>query len=96
MRTRLLRQRWDRGEVVDLEQEGDVSTVASLLKLFLRELPGALIPEPQRKDLVASLAGTETGAGAGAGPWAKDHTQNFYFCIAVVMGNMCFYWHPNT
>ncbi|XP_067092783.1 protein FAM13A-like [Osmerus mordax] len=62
VRTRLLRQRWDRGEVVDLEQEGDVPTVASLLKLFLRELPGALVPEPQRKDLVASLAEGADGA----------------------------------
>ena len=63
VRTRLLRQRWDRGEVLDLEQEGDVPTVASLLKLFLRELPGALVPEPQRKDLVASLAGKWESGG---------------------------------
>uniref|UniRef100_A0A3Q2Q2E4 Protein FAM13B-like n=1 Tax=Fundulus heteroclitus TaxID=8078 RepID=A0A3Q2Q2E4_FUNHE len=56
-RTRQLRERWDRGEVVDLEQEGDVPTVASLLKLFLRELPTPLVPEPQRKLLVLSLTG---------------------------------------
>ncbi|XP_038149806.1 protein FAM13B-like isoform X1 [Cyprinodon tularosa] len=56
-RTRQLRQRWDLGEKVDLEQEGDVPTVASLLKLFLRELPTPLVPEPQRKQLVLSLTG---------------------------------------
>lgn len=57
-RTRQLRQRWDQGEIVDLDLEGDVPTVASLLKLFLRELPTPLVPEPQRKQLVLSLTGT--------------------------------------
>ncbi|KAM4730351.1 protein FAM13A-like [Anableps anableps] len=56
-RTRLLRQRWDQGELVDLDQEGDVPTVASLLKLFLRELPTPLVPELQRRQLVLSLTG---------------------------------------
>ncbi|XP_050932838.1 protein FAM13A isoform X17 [Lates calcarifer] len=56
-RTRQLRQRWDCGERVDLEREGDVPTVASLLKLFLRELPTPIVPEPQRKQLVQSLTG---------------------------------------
>ncbi|XP_041722763.2 protein FAM13A isoform X1 [Coregonus clupeaformis] len=55
VRTRQLRLRLDRGERMDLEVEGDVSTVASLLKLFFRELPSPIIPEPQRKDLVLSL-----------------------------------------
>ncbi|XP_047459150.1 protein FAM13A-like [Mugil cephalus] len=57
VRTRLLRQRWDRGERVDLECEGDVPTVASLLKLFLRELPVPVVPEPHRKQLVLSITG---------------------------------------
>ncbi|XP_039996064.1 protein FAM13A-like isoform X2 [Xiphias gladius] len=60
-RTRELRQRWDRGESVDLEHEGDVPTVASLLKLFLRELPTPIVPEPRRKQLVLSLTGTRKG-----------------------------------
>ncbi|XP_042358198.1 protein FAM13A-like [Plectropomus leopardus] len=55
VRTRQLKQRWDYGERVDLELEGDVPTVASLLKLFLRELPTPVVPEPQRKQLVLSL-----------------------------------------
>ncbi|XP_055758523.1 protein FAM13B-like isoform X2 [Salvelinus fontinalis] len=55
LRTRQLRLMWDRGERMDLEVEEDVSIVASLLKLFFRELPNPIIPEPQRKDLVLSL-----------------------------------------
>ncbi|XP_035519150.1 protein FAM13A-like isoform X2 [Morone saxatilis] len=59
VRTRQLRQRWDCGERVDLAQWGeqDVPTVASLLKLFLRELPTPIVPEPQRRQLVLSLTG---------------------------------------
>ncbi|XP_026788995.3 protein FAM13A isoform X2 [Pangasianodon hypophthalmus] len=38
-----LKQRLDRGEEVDLEQEAEVCTVASLLKLYLRELPEGLV-----------------------------------------------------
>ncbi|XP_076014885.1 protein FAM13A-like [Genypterus blacodes] len=55
VRTRQLRQRWDSGERVDLQHEGDVCTVASLLKLFLRELPTPVLPEPQRIELVRIL-----------------------------------------
>lgn len=61
VRTRQLRQRWDSGERVDLEHDGDVPTVASLLKLFLRELPVPVVPEPQRKQLVQSLTGYGDG-----------------------------------
>ncbi|XP_069000580.1 protein FAM13A-like isoform X1 [Embiotoca jacksoni] len=57
VRTRQLRQRWDEGERVVLEHEGDVSTVTSLLKLFFRELPVPIVPEPQRKRLLLSLTG---------------------------------------
>uniref|UniRef100_A0A3Q1I4V4 Rho-GAP domain-containing protein n=1 Tax=Anabas testudineus TaxID=64144 RepID=A0A3Q1I4V4_ANATE len=57
VRTRQLKQRWDSGERVDLEREGDVPTVASLLKLFLRELPTPIVPELQRKQLALSLEG---------------------------------------
>ncbi|XP_057187888.1 protein FAM13A isoform X6 [Triplophysa rosa] len=38
-----LRQRFDAGEEVDLFQEADTFAVASLLKLFLRDLPEGLI-----------------------------------------------------
>lgn len=59
VRIRTLRQRWDSGERVDLQTEGDVPTVASLLKLFFRELPVPLIPETQRKQLIQTLTGNE-------------------------------------
>uniref|UniRef100_A0A3B3BS15 Rho-GAP domain-containing protein n=1 Tax=Oryzias melastigma TaxID=30732 RepID=A0A3B3BS15_ORYME len=52
LRTRQLRLRWDQGERVDLVHEADVPTVASLLKLFLRELPVPIVPEPHRKELI--------------------------------------------
>lgn len=58
LRTRQLRLRWDQGERVDLDHEADVTTVASLLKLFLRELPVPIVPDPHRKELVLSLTGT--------------------------------------
>uniref|UniRef100_A0A8D0ATX7 Rho-GAP domain-containing protein n=1 Tax=Sander lucioperca TaxID=283035 RepID=A0A8D0ATX7_SANLU len=53
VRTRQLRKRCDHGERVDLEHEGDVPTVTSLLKLFLRELPTPVVPEPYCKQLAA-------------------------------------------
>ncbi|XP_068184330.1 protein FAM13A-like isoform X2 [Antennarius striatus] len=56
VQTRQLRQRWDRGERVDLDEQ-DVPTVASLLKLFLRELPTPIVPETHRKQLVQCLTG---------------------------------------
>ncbi|NWU94922.1 FA13A protein, partial [Upupa epops] len=40
-----LKQKYNRGEKVDLINEGDVDSVASLLKLFLKELPVALFPD---------------------------------------------------
>ena len=58
-RTNQLRQWWDCGGGVDLEQEEDVHTVASLLKLFLRELPNPLLPEPYCKQLLLSFTGAK-------------------------------------
>ncbi|XP_063817823.1 protein FAM13C isoform X2 [Pseudophryne corroboree] len=40
-----LKAMYDEGEKVDLSQEGDIDSVASLLKLFLKELPEGVIPE---------------------------------------------------
>jgi hypothetical protein len=58
---------WDKGERMDLVEE-DVSIVASLLKLFFRELPSPIIPEPQRKDLVLSLTGMAIDPSLGLAP----------------------------
>uniref|UniRef100_A0A8C5TQH3 Rho-GAP domain-containing protein n=1 Tax=Malurus cyaneus samueli TaxID=2593467 RepID=A0A8C5TQH3_9PASS len=40
-----LRQKYNQGEKVDLINDGDVDSVASLLKLFLKELPVAVFPD---------------------------------------------------
>uniref|UniRef100_A0A8C5FJ25 Rho-GAP domain-containing protein n=1 Tax=Gadus morhua TaxID=8049 RepID=A0A8C5FJ25_GADMO len=52
VQTRQLRLQWDRGEAVDLQQDSDVPTVASLLKLFFRELPIPLVPEAHRSSFL--------------------------------------------
>ncbi|XP_025021943.1 protein FAM13A isoform X3 [Python bivittatus] len=39
-----LRAKYESGDQVDLAAEGDISSAASLLKLFLRELPDRVIP----------------------------------------------------
>ncbi|KAK9966247.1 hypothetical protein ABG768_003369 [Culter alburnus] len=46
-----LRKSFDQGGVPEFDSE-DIPTLASLLKLFLRELPGGLIPEPHRTQLL--------------------------------------------
>ncbi|NWR08646.1 FA13A protein, partial [Paradoxornis webbianus] len=43
-----LRLRYDRGEEVELARDGDVYSAASLLKLFLRELPDGIITSALR------------------------------------------------
>ncbi|XP_077206770.1 protein FAM13A-like isoform X2 [Paroedura picta] len=43
-RIKALKQKYDRGEEVDLVNEGDVDSAASLLKLFLNDLPVAVFP----------------------------------------------------
>lgn len=47
-----LRQRLECGEDVDLSSESDVSTVASLIKLYLRELPQAVIDSTVQQALI--------------------------------------------
>ncbi|KAJ8254642.1 hypothetical protein GJAV_G00195360 [Gymnothorax javanicus] len=46
-----LKARCDRGKPVDASAGEDVQNVASLLKMFLRELPQAVIPDPQRVEI---------------------------------------------
>ncbi|XP_040463202.1 protein FAM13C [Falco naumanni] len=40
-----LKQKYNQGEKVDLINDGDVDSVASLLKLFLKEMPVAVFPD---------------------------------------------------
>uniref|UniRef100_A0A8D2PP64 Rho-GAP domain-containing protein n=1 Tax=Zosterops lateralis melanops TaxID=1220523 RepID=A0A8D2PP64_ZOSLA len=54
-----LRQKYNRGEKVDLINDGDVDSVASLLKLFLKELPVAVFPDNVCSGLLKTFQGTE-------------------------------------
>ncbi|XP_061490567.1 protein FAM13B-like [Rhineura floridana] len=50
-----LKQKYDQGEEVDLVNEGDVNSIASLLKLFLNELPVAVFPDNLCTDILATF-----------------------------------------
>ncbi|XP_061084742.1 protein FAM13A-like [Conger conger] len=52
VKTSQLKARCDRGEALEVSAGMDFQSVASLLKLFLRELPLAVIPGPQHTDMV--------------------------------------------
>ncbi|KAL1249787.1 hypothetical protein QQF64_020792 [Cirrhinus molitorella] len=47
-----LRKHFDEGGFPEFDIGGDILTSASLLKTFIRELPGGLIPEPQMTQLL--------------------------------------------
>ncbi len=51
-----LRKSFDEGGFPELDSM-DVHTSASLLKVFIRELPGGLIPEPHRMQLLQVFSG---------------------------------------
>ncbi|KAL7873719.1 hypothetical protein AOLI_G00127900 [Acnodon oligacanthus] len=59
-RCRTLRMCLDHGEHMDLER-GDVPIVASLLKLYLRELPCGLIPNTHSKRMQQALRDSKDG-----------------------------------
>lgn len=52
-----LKEKYDQGEEVDLVNEGDVNSIASLLKLFLNELPVAVIPDYLCANILATFEG---------------------------------------
>ncbi|NWI64911.1 FA13B protein, partial [Todus mexicanus] len=52
-----LRQKYNQGEKVDLIHDGDVDSVASLLKLFLKELPVAVFPNSICSGLLKTFQG---------------------------------------
>lgn len=56
-----LKAKYDGGESVDLTQEGDVDTVASLLKLCLKELPEGVIPESAQSSFIIVYKGKYQG-----------------------------------
>ncbi len=51
-----LRKSFDEGGFPEFDSR-DVLTSASLLKVFIRELPGGLIPEPHRTQLLKVFRG---------------------------------------
>ncbi|XP_031471792.1 protein FAM13B-like, partial [Phasianus colchicus] len=53
-----LKQKYNRGEEVDLINHGDVDSVASLLKLFLNELPVAVLPDDVCAGMLKTFQGT--------------------------------------
>lgn len=77
-----LKQRLDRGDEVDLEQEAEVCTVASLLKLYLRELPEGLVHSSIHNKLIQLYNGEQHTHSASAQLWWRDTvTQWCVVCI---------------
>lgn len=52
-----LKLRLERGDSVDLLTESDLCTVASLLKCYLRELPGGLVDSAVQQELIRHYEG---------------------------------------
>lgn len=52
-----LRLQYERGEEVELVKDGDVYSAASLLKLFLRELPDGIITSALQSKLIQLYQG---------------------------------------
>ncbi|XP_039403332.1 protein FAM13C isoform X2 [Mauremys reevesii] len=50
-----LKQKYDQGEKVDLINDGDIDSVASLFKLFLKELPVAVFPDNLHANLLKTF-----------------------------------------
>ncbi|XP_073209470.1 protein FAM13C isoform X1 [Lepidochelys kempii] len=50
-----LKQKYDQGEKVDLINDGDIDSVASILKLFLKELPVAVFPDNLQANLLKTF-----------------------------------------
>ncbi|XP_041426135.1 protein FAM13C isoform X2 [Xenopus laevis] len=44
-KVKVLKDKYDKGEKVTLEKEGDIDAIAGLLKVFLKELPEGVVPE---------------------------------------------------
>ncbi|KAJ6661564.1 hypothetical protein lerEdw1_013803 [Lerista edwardsae] len=56
-RIKELKQKYDQGQEVNLVKEGDVHSVASLLKLFLNELPVPVFPDNLYTDVLTIFKG---------------------------------------
>uniref|UniRef100_A0A8D0DSG0 Rho-GAP domain-containing protein n=1 Tax=Salvator merianae TaxID=96440 RepID=A0A8D0DSG0_SALMN len=73
-----LKSKFDQGEEVDLVKEGDVDSIASLLKLFLNELPDAIFPESLCSTFFASSEGLLNSL-------PKAHYSLFHFLVRFLV-----------
>ncbi|KAH0623485.1 hypothetical protein JD844_006269 [Phrynosoma platyrhinos] len=63
VKIKTLKKKYDEGEEVDLVNEGDVDSIASLLKLFLNELPVAVFPDDLSTEILTTFEGKQLYAG---------------------------------
>lgn len=87
-----LKQRLDRGEEVDLEQEAEVSTVASLLKLYLRELPEGLVHSSIHGTLIQLYNGEQhiqPGSQPNGSRTAEQLIPSYRRVIPRLSGMLC-------
>ncbi|XP_033886138.3 protein FAM13C-like isoform X1 [Acipenser ruthenus] len=54
-----LKAKYDGGEKVNLTEEGDIESAAGVLKLFLRELPKSVIPDPLHVCFMGAFKGNK-------------------------------------
>ncbi|MGH0118575.1 UNVERIFIED_CONTAM: hypothetical protein FKN15_050084 [Acipenser sinensis] len=57
-----LKAKYDGGEKVNLTEEGDIESAAGVLKLFLRELPKSVIPDPLHVCFMGAFKGNKDKA----------------------------------
>ncbi|KAM7167547.1 protein FAM13A isoform 6-T7 [Macrochelys suwanniensis] len=78
-----LRLKYDRGEEVELAKDADVCSVASLLKLFLRELPDGVITSALHPRFIQLYQG-KLGSDLKNARWMLKAKKNFSVNIEVV------------
>uniref|UniRef100_A0A8C6J9X2 Uncharacterized protein n=1 Tax=Melopsittacus undulatus TaxID=13146 RepID=A0A8C6J9X2_MELUD len=80
-----LKQKYNQGEKVDLVNDGDVDSVASLLKLFLKELPVAVFPDNICPGLLNTFQGKEQNLRQLLNCLPKAHQNLFQFLSAFLL-----------
>uniref|UniRef100_K7FSA8 Rho-GAP domain-containing protein n=2 Tax=Pelodiscus sinensis TaxID=13735 RepID=K7FSA8_PELSI len=73
---RALKHKYDQGEKVDLITDGDIDSVASLLKLFLKELPVAVFPDSTHANLLKTFEDN------------KNHMAECTRCLKRLLSNL--------
>uniref|UniRef100_A0A670YSV9 Rho-GAP domain-containing protein n=1 Tax=Pseudonaja textilis TaxID=8673 RepID=A0A670YSV9_PSETE len=80
-----LRMKYEGGDQVDLAAEADVSSAASLLKLFLRELPDRVIPSTLYPKFIQLYEGD--GFSSNIHPYC---VVCYFYCLFVLNNRYCF------